>query len=126
MPKLLRKSGYFDLFGLDFMVETVGNETSRSHRIILLEVNTNPALSLGKVTHASNVTILLYLSNLLLLLDNSTLEKLLPSVVDSTIDIVLRTQDSAAAMASTIPPHGNFRLIYDERTGFEYTEKGTC
>ena len=40
-PKLTRKRGYFDLFGCDFMVTT-------DNRLMLLEINTNPALSLGK------------------------------------------------------------------------------
>lgn len=47
--KLLRKHGYFDLLGCDFML-------SATNQLFLLEVNTNPALSL----------------------DNSTLEQLLP------------------------------------------------
>jgi len=46
---LLRKHGYFDLLGCDFML-------SATNQLFLLEVNTNPALSL----------------------DNSTLEQLLP------------------------------------------------
>ena len=44
MPKLMKKKGYFDLFGFDFMVST---SPVRSGRLLLLEVNTNPALSLG-------------------------------------------------------------------------------
>lgn len=44
MPKLIRKSGYFDLFGFDFMMSTCPD---REGRLLLLEVNTNPALSLG-------------------------------------------------------------------------------
>lgn len=47
--KLLRKHGYFDLLGCDFML-------SATNQLFLLEVNTNPALSK----------------------DNSTLEQLLP------------------------------------------------
>jgi D-alanine-D-alanine ligase-like ATP-grasp enzyme len=42
--KFMRKKGYFDLFGFDFMV------TSDS-QLKLIEVNTNPALSLGTCTH---------------------------------------------------------------------------
>jgi hypothetical protein len=61
--KLLRKHGYFDLLGCDFML-TASNELN------LLEVNTNPALSR----------------------DNSTLELLLPAVVDGCIELVLRCQ----------------------------------
>jgi len=72
--KLLRKHGYFDLLGCDFML-TASNELN------LLEVNTNPALSR----------------------DNSTLEVLLPAVVDGCIELVLRCQgpdrSSIAAIA---------------------------
>ena len=44
MPKLVRRSGFFDLLGLDFMVST---SKDRDGKLLLLEVNTNPALSLG-------------------------------------------------------------------------------
>jgi D-alanine-D-alanine ligase-like ATP-grasp enzyme len=40
-PKFMRKHGYFDLLGFDFMV-------SDENKLVLLEVNTNPALSLGR------------------------------------------------------------------------------
>jgi D-alanine-D-alanine ligase-like ATP-grasp enzyme len=40
VPKFMRKHGYFDLLGLDFMV-------SDDNKLVLLEVNTNPAMSLG-------------------------------------------------------------------------------
>lgn len=74
--KLLRKHGYFDLLGCDFML-TASNE------LHLLEVNTNPALSR----------------------DNSTLELLLPAVVDGCIELVLRCQgpdrSSIAAIAKS-------------------------
>lgn len=36
----LRKHGYFDLLGCDFMM-------SKSNKVSLLEINTNPALTLG-------------------------------------------------------------------------------
>ena len=39
-PKLLRKHGYFDLYGLDFML-------TEDNVLQLIEINTNPALSLG-------------------------------------------------------------------------------
>lgn len=66
LPKLSRKHGYFDLLGLDFMV-------TEDLRLLLLEANTNPAMSL----------------------DNSTLEALLPAVIDGAIQIVLDAQVSA-------------------------------
>lgn len=90
------------------------------NQLFLIEINTNPALSL----------------------DNSTLEKLLPTVVDDTIDIVLKCQgpdkmsnDVASAEAAKesgsclIGSHLNwspdninskFELIFDEATGFAF------
>ena len=44
MPKLIRKRGFFDLLGFDFMV---CKNPQREEKLKLLEVNTNPALSLG-------------------------------------------------------------------------------
>ena len=41
-PKFSRKHGYFDLFGFDFMITS-------SNKLVLIEVNTNPALSLGEI-----------------------------------------------------------------------------
>jgi glutathionylspermidine synthase len=69
LPKLTRKHGYFDLLGFDFMM-TATNELK------LLEVNTNPAMSL----------------------DNSTLEGMLPNIIDGTIQIVLDTQVSFCSL----------------------------
>jgi hypothetical protein len=97
--KLLRKPGYFDLLGFDFMV-TDNNELK------LLECNTNPAMSL----------------------DNSTLEALLPGVIDGTIDLVLSTQgpDRPAnatddSILANLP--FKFELIHNEVTGFFYDDK---
>ncbi len=57
--------------------------------------------------------------------DNSTLENLLPGVVDGALGIILGLQgpdrqasDTDAAVLSDLP--GQFTLIYDEGTGFEY------
>jgi len=90
MNKFLRKHGYFDLFGLDFMVTADG-------KLMLLEVNTNPALSL----------------------DNAVLEELLPEVIDGTIELVLAAQgpdrDASATdeqMLANIP--GRFELLLVE------------
>jgi hypothetical protein len=41
--QFLKKKGYFDLFGLDFMVTN-----SPNNQTVLLEANTNPALCVGK------------------------------------------------------------------------------
>ncbi len=91
-PKLLRKAGYFDLLGCDFMVTT-------DNQLYLIEINTNPALSL----------------------DNSTLEKLLPVVVDDCIDIVLKCQgpervnsDMRAEDIHLDNVESKFQLIFDE------------
>jgi hypothetical protein len=102
-PKLLRKHGYFDLFGFDFMV-------SDENELVLLEVNTNPAMSR----------------------DNHVLEELLPTVIDGTLQLVLDAQGPArpcpndgnasakrdADMLSDIP--GQFQLIYEESKGYMY------
>ena len=103
IPKFQKKHGYFDLFGFDFMV-------TNDQKIVLLEVNTNPALSL----------------------DNSTLAAMLPSVVDGTVDLVLRAQgpdrvDITAGshdqalddeVLSSLP--GRFEQIYNEKTKYRY------
>jgi hypothetical protein len=97
MPKFIRKKGYFDLFGFDFMVSTA---PQGQDKLLLLEVNTNPALSL----------------------DNSVLSNLLPGVVDGTIELVLRTQGPEGG-PSTEPLPGMFKLLFDEETGYEYVSK---
>lgn len=92
--KFSRKPGYFDLLGFDFMV-------TDDNQLKLLECNTNPAMSL----------------------DNSTLEALLPGVIDGTIDLVLSTQGpdrppnaSDDAILANLP--FKFELIHNEATGF--------
>ena len=101
--KFMRKSGFFDLFGLDFMV-TLDDET------FLLEANTNPALSL----------------------DNACLAGILPDMMDGCLDLVLGCQgpdrprkedrqDAAdAAVLENIP--GKWELIHDEKTKFFFTK----
>jgi D-alanine-D-alanine ligase-like ATP-grasp enzyme len=42
--QFLKKKGYFDLFGLDFMVTN-----SPHNQTVLLEANTNPALCVGEI-----------------------------------------------------------------------------
>lgn len=94
--KLLKKHGYFDLLGCDFML-------SADNQLYLLEINTNPALSL----------------------DNGVLEGLLPGVVDGTVQLVMETQgpevDINASMDFTkkeLP--GQFQLIFDEASQWMY------
>jgi hypothetical protein len=102
LPKLNRKKGYFDLFGFDFMV-------TAANKLQLLEVNTNPALSL----------------------DNAVLANLLPGVVDGTIELVLRAQGPPGGLPAPADgdagpgpdvraPPSSFQLIYDEEAGYEY------
>jgi hypothetical protein len=42
----MRKHGYFDLLGCDFMI-------TDDNQLFLLEINTNPALSLGSIRFLS-------------------------------------------------------------------------
>lgn len=84
---LPKKHGYFDLLGCDFML-------SSDNKLILLEVNTNPALSL----------------------DNLTLASLLPNVVDSAIHLVLQTQGPNVDITKTsnsFENNTNFEFIYE-------------
>ena len=79
--KLLRKHGYFDLLGCDFML-------SSTNQLYLLEINTNPALSRGFVV----VIFIVKFTNYIIIVDNAVLEELLPRVVDGCIDLVLNLQ----------------------------------
>lgn len=102
--KFMRKHGYFDLFGLDFMV-TLDNQT------LLLEANTNPALSL----------------------DNDCLSAILPDMVDGCMGLVLGCQgpdrprkedrqDAAdAALLDNLP--GKWELVHNEKTKYFYSSK---
>lgn len=95
--KLLKKHGYFDLLGCDFML-------SADNQLYLLEINTNPALSL----------------------DNGVLEDLLPGVVDGAVQLVLDTQgpdvdiNASTADFSTKELPGQFQLLFDEATQWMY------
>mmetsp|Transcript_53937 Transcript_53937/g.106410 ORF Transcript_53937/g.106410 Transcript_53937/m.106410 type:complete len:908 (+) Transcript_53937:46-2769(+) len=93
---LLKKHGYFDLLGCDFML-------SASNKLSLLEINTNPSLTL----------------------DNTTLANMLPDIVDGAIELVMQSQgpdrrlsDPDEFLKSPLP--GKFSLIYDEGTGYMY------
>ena len=103
-PKFQRKHGYFDLFGFDFMV-------TADNKLVLLECNTNPALSL----------------------DNSTLANMLPGIVDGSVEMILRLQgpERCDVTAGAIDPvtdeaalgslPGRFQLIFNERTKYRYS-----
>lgn len=116
--KMLRKSGYFDLFGFDFMLVnkrrssglppppasrgkvTLRNDNTR--RLLLLEANTNPALFVDSDAQAS----------------------IIPHVVDGALELVLAANlppdkngecggvKSRSQYLTDLP--GRFRLIYDE------------
>lgn len=60
---LLKRHGYFDLLGCDFML-------SATNKLSMLEINTNPSLTL----------------------DNSTLAAMLPDIVDGAIELVMQSQ----------------------------------
>lgn len=82
-----------------------------SNELKLLEINSNPALSL----------------------DNSTLEALLPKVIDDTIDIVLTSQGFKKDTKKPLKmeefekfnlesiPTGEYELIFDESSNFVYS-----
>jgi hypothetical protein len=61
--KFIRKAGYFDLFGLDFMV-------SSDNKCFLIEANTNPALATS----------------------NDVMKEVIPDAVDGAIELVLGLQ----------------------------------
>jgi len=92
----VKRHGYFDLLGCDFMIST-------TNKLSLLEVNTNPALTL----------------------DNSTLANMLPEVVDNTIELVMQSQGPDRKLSDPDdflkePLPGRFQLIFDEGTGYMY------
>lgn len=94
---MLRKGhGYFDLLGCDFML-------SATNKLSMLEINTNPSLTL----------------------DNSTLANMLPDIVDGAIELVMQSQgperrltDPDDFLKTDLP--GRFSLIFDEGTGYCY------
>jgi len=96
--KLLKKHGYFDLLGCDFMI-------TDDNRLYLLEINTNPALSL----------------------DNKVLEDLLPRVVDGALGLVLQTQGSDVSDLAGVHIHpenplpSQYHLIFDEKNNWVYS-----
>jgi hypothetical protein len=114
--KLMKKHGYFDLLGCDFMI-TDDNE------LFLLEINTNPALSLGNGFLSLTI---LFLCRFFFS-DNKVLEDLLPSVVDGALDLVLQTQGPDVSDLSSVHFQQNsslpadFHLIFDEKNNWFYS-----
>lgn len=116
--KLHRKSGYFDLFGFDFMLRDrnrpsglppaapgkgrIALRNDPSRQLLLIETNTNPAM------HT----------------DNEVLTSLLPRVIDGALELVLAANLPAdksgecggvkhrTQYQTDLP--SQFRLIYDE------------
>ena len=98
--KLQRKDGYFDLLGMDLLVDA----QLGCH---LLEINTNPALHL----------------------DNDILGNLLPGVVEGALGLVLGAhgKDLGQGDSDTITstPHGScggYQLILDEDRHYQWSE----
>ena len=102
-----------------------------NRRLVLIEVNTNPAMSLG------NQSAFLFVGSCVLRMayinaDNSVLANLLPGVIDSTLELVLASQlaengvDCGVARRSQyisdLP--GRFRLLVDDAAGYEYSGEG--
>lgn len=73
--KFIRKSGYFDLFGLDFMVST-------DNKCFLIEANTNPALATA----------------------NDVMKEVIPDAVDGTLELVLGLQGPHRKELTPKPP----------------------
>lgn len=108
--KFLRRHGYFDLLGCDFMITS-------DNQLHLLEVNTNPAMSL----------------------DNDVLEDLLPRVIDGALELVLQTQgpdaiadaggdiqsaniDIQNVLSQKLPStKSDFKLIFDESKNWYFS-----
>ncbi len=101
--KFIRKCGYFDLFGLDFMVTLDG-------KTFLLEANTNPAMSL----------------------DNACLAGILPEMMEGCLTLVLGCQGpdrpkkedkqdiADREVLDNLP--GKWELIHDEKNKYFFSK----
>jgi hypothetical protein len=92
---LERREGYFDMLGVDFMLDD-------NLRLHLLEINSNPAMWFDS---------------------SPTLRKLVPELIESTFDVVLqaqRTSGSEQREAASVSAHSPFELLVDEAGGFLY------
>lgn len=88
--RLERRPGYFDLLGIDFMLDA-------DLRLHLLEVNSNPAMFFDS---------------------SPTLEELVPSLIGTTLEVVLKAQQDTSVAASALEVPAPFELLVDEASGF--------
>eukprot|EP00927_Polykrikos_kofoidii_P053939 TRINITY_DN48453_c0_g1_i1.p1 TRINITY_DN48453_c0_g1~~TRINITY_DN48453_c0_g1_i1.p1 ORF type:complete len:688 (-),score=130.94 TRINITY_DN48453_c0_g1_i1:94-2157(-) len=92
---LQRRRGFFDLLGLDFLVD-------EDFGLHLLEVNSNPAIWFDS---------------------SPILQKLVPQLVSGTLDIALaaqRPEGGADAALEALLPLGDFEVVVDEGAGFRF------
>lgn len=102
---LMRKRGFFDLLGCDFMV-------TADNQLRLLEINSNPAMST----------------------ENSVLASILPDVIEHCLTLVLSAQGPDLPNSclqdptredkkhtELHSPPGNYSLIFDENSKYEYS-----
>lgn len=87
---LERRAGYFDLLGLDFMLDT-------NLKVHLLEVNSNPAMFFES---------------------SPTLQEMIPRLIGSTLDIVLEAQRPGAPSPESFPKP--FQVVVDEAKDYVY------
>eukprot|EP00933_Yihiella_yeosuensis_P034171 TRINITY_DN27694_c0_g1_i1.p1 TRINITY_DN27694_c0_g1~~TRINITY_DN27694_c0_g1_i1.p1 ORF type:complete len:674 (-),score=137.73 TRINITY_DN27694_c0_g1_i1:79-2100(-) len=88
---LQRKAGYFDLLGLDFMLD-------ESLNLHLLEVNSNPAMFFDS---------------------SPVLEELVPRLLGSAVDLVLEAQRPEIMATSQVPTAPSpYELVVDENSDF--------
>lgn len=87
---LERRAGYFDLLGLDFMLDADFN-------VHLLEVNSNPAMFFES---------------------SPTLQEMIPHLIGSTLDIVLEAQRPGAPCPERYAEP--FQVVVDEAKEYVY------